>query len=248
MVIDNAKLEGVQNLTLLAVMSSSRYRWYVTVKQFPSNSCENLNISTVSTQIAPSTDPVYTKDAYGDVKGANALNHAESGRPRRSLDEEPSLTPFVINGQDSILGKLPWQASLRSLSVGTNRQDGRECSVSEGIHTCGGSIISRREILTAAHCVLLGARATAAFPIQFMRIFVGDINKCEDENEEASQAVQVLKVESITVHYNYERVVMMNDVAIIRLKTDIKFNENVQPIKMASTGNVFHECLTSKFY
>lgn len=43
----------------------------------------------------------------------------------------------VVGGQDATEGQFPHQVSLRR----------------NGSHTCGGSIISRNFVLTAAHCV-----------------------------------------------------------------------------------------------
>ena len=45
----------------------------------------------------------------------------------------------IVGGTDALDGQFPHQISLRRL----------------GSHTCGGSIISRNYVLTAAHCVIV---------------------------------------------------------------------------------------------
>merc|ERR1719318_2357717 len=43
----------------------------------------------------------------------------------------------IIGGEEAPLHEFPWQISLRAL----------------GVHICGGSIINRNQVITAAHCV-----------------------------------------------------------------------------------------------
>lgn len=46
----------------------------------------------------------------------------------------------VVGGQNAAKGEFPWQVSL----------------LKNNNHNCGGSIISKNHILTAAHCVVQG--------------------------------------------------------------------------------------------
>lgn len=59
--------------------------------------------------------------------GANTVTGRATGRP----------TNRIVNGLDASQGQFPYQISLRKNSM----------------HHCGGSIITNRFILTAAHCV-----------------------------------------------------------------------------------------------
>ncbi|XP_030079489.1 hypodermin-B-like isoform X3 [Drosophila hydei] len=57
----------------------------------------------------------------------------------------------IINGFDCDLEQVPYQASLRRLSHDRKR-------LGSG-HYCGGSILSRRVIVTAAHCIKKGGKS-----------------------------------------------------------------------------------------
>ncbi|KAL7287700.1 hypothetical protein TKK_0018092 [Trichogramma kaykai] len=96
---------------------------------------------------------------------------------------------------------------------------------------CGGSIIHKRYILTAAHCLYDFTNDT-----QSMRIIVGT-NKLIDEN------ATVYKPEAFILHEKYTPKLLdvHNDIALIRLTQDIEFKDKVKPIELATTDNYYNE-------
>ncbi|KAG8541454.1 hypothetical protein GDO81_029018 [Engystomops pustulosus] len=79
---------------------------------------------------------------------------------------QPVVTGYarIVNGEEAVPGSWPWQVSLQDTT---------------GWHYCGGSLISRDWVVTAAHCsvaltdrVVLGEhdRSSSAEPIQNLAV------------------------------------------------------------------------------
>lgn len=114
----------------------------------------------------------------------------------------------VIEGREAKRGHHPWQATLRAR--------GRNGKSS---HWCGAVLISKTHVLTAAHC-LIGFTKNAYF-VRF-----GDHHSDTPEDTEVE-----IFIEDWHIHEKFRKGHLMNnDIALIKLKSPVKFTDYIQPI------------------
>lgn len=118
----------------------------------------------------------------------------------------------VIGGVDATPNEFPWMVFLKIEGI-------------MGKFACGGSLLTDRHILTAAHCAVPGllGRITA-------NIGDHDISK---SNETESQQRQVSQ---IRVHPRYSLGALFNnDFAVLTLAKPVVFNDHIKPICLPSS-------------
>ncbi|KAK1122189.1 hypothetical protein K0M31_009415 [Melipona bicolor] len=123
-----------------------------------------------------------------------------------------NLHPRITDGVAASRGEFPYQVSI---------QYGLPPLVKFS-HSCGGSILNERTILTAGHCILNNRK---------VRVVVG---KYELNVEESTQ--QVAEVARSVVHSGYKGGVAQHDIALMFLSTPLKLNKAVQPISLPTQG------------
>ncbi|XP_015120601.2 complement factor D-like [Diachasma alloeum] len=109
----------------------------------------------------------------------------------------------IVGGTEAKEGKYPYQISL----------------LYYGRHNCGGAIIHKRYIVTAAHCVQNVSPSA-------LTIVVG--------TNAWMKPGQMYDVERIISH-DFNSMALTNDIALLRTTQEIVFNKKVQPIKITKT-------------
>ncbi|XP_017870416.1 PREDICTED: serine protease SP24D [Drosophila arizonae] len=112
----------------------------------------------------------------------------------------------LLAGQAAAVGSYPYSVSLQR----------------QGLHLCGGALISNKVCLTAAHCVTTGG--VQSYPPRTFVVRVGSIQRLAGG--------QLAQVDRIVVHREYANGV--NDLALLVLQQPLTLTANIQPIALAS--------------
>ncbi|MBY0453849.1 MAG: trypsin-like serine protease [Burkholderiaceae bacterium] len=123
--------------------------------------------------------------------------------------------PQIVGGQLAAAGAWPWQVRLR-------------ITTASGTFLCGGSLLSDRWVLTAAHCVVGDDEITTLAP-SAITVRAGSLQK--------DSGGQVVNVTRIVRHASYSPVTTDNDMALLEL---------FSPVTLSSTANVVPPLLASQ--
>ncbi|XP_026462554.1 chymotrypsin-2-like [Ctenocephalides felis] len=113
-----------------------------------------------------------------------------------------SIDPRIVGGEDAPEGSAPYQVSLRYITMD---------------HLCGGSIMNKRWILTAAHCLQ-----------------PGDLDVVYMGSNLLDRKGRYYDVERYVIHQNYtgEQGTFYADLGLIKLAEDIEFSDKVQAVNI----------------
>ncbi|OMJ30026.1 Chymotrypsin-C [Smittium culicis] len=117
-----------------------------------------------------------------------------------TIQTQPQRKPRIFGGSYADISEIPYIIAL-------DAQNG------DSFISCGGSLITSKHVLTAAHCIHAGN--TNPLPAESFAVGYGqvDLRKYPTSNR---------NVESVTVHPGYnDRTVSIHDVAIIELKEPV---------------------------
>lgn len=143
--------------------------------------------------------------------------------------------PRILSGQRASLFEFPWMVLIAYKSA-------------QGVKlSCGGTLISSRYVLTAAHCVTNLTRLT------LIGVVLGDLDIHTDPDCENMDGVTIcaspaqnITVEEVISHPGYDTN-LHNDIALIRLSEPADFQQdNIRPICLPVTNEFQNLNLTGR--
>uniref|UniRef100_A0A336LWU0 CSON004308 protein n=1 Tax=Culicoides sonorensis TaxID=179676 RepID=A0A336LWU0_CULSO len=117
-------------------------------------------------------------------------------------------TPFIVGGTEAEKNEFPHQALLGN-NVG---------------FFCGGSLVSEKFVLTAAHCLT---------PTRPTKVMLGIHNK-----QYKSKDTQTFDVSQVIIHPSYKKPVVYNDIGLVQLRKKVKLTPYVRPICLPTRKQV----------
>ncbi|TKR89690.1 hypothetical protein L596_013754 [Steinernema carpocapsae] len=128
----------------------------------------------------------------------------------------PAPSELIFGGYNSVIGQWPWFAL-----IDITEADGTK-------ETCGGALISKRHVVTAAHCL--------ADKPKTILVWLGVVDRMAYFTTPGMQLRQTFNVVS---HPEYEDGLnFYNDIAIVELNTEINITDTVAPISILADDSM----------
>ncbi|XP_061823744.1 serine protease 33-like [Nerophis lumbriciformis] len=117
----------------------------------------------------------------------------------------------IVGGEDTQEGSWPWQASLQFF----------------GRHNCGGSLINKEWVMSAAHCFI--GTNVSPWTVSLGRQNLDGLNL-----NEVSRTV-----DTIILHPDFDSSILNNDIALLRLTSPVTFTDYIRPVCLAASSSNF---------
>ncbi|XP_037949984.1 serine protease grass-like [Teleopsis dalmanni] len=186
----------------------------------------------------PPPDPFSFNNQHHSMNGyqLHGNNYYQSSLPvgEQILSSMP-CGPFaghrISNGEFVRLLEFPWMALLEYAGAKTRKR-----------FKCGGTLITNRYVLTAAHCV---TGASELISVRLGEHNLNTQNDCEryfkDSGDIYCAPIYIdVGIERTIPHPQYTTRPISNDIALIRLSTAVQFQSHIKPICLPRAPYAFN--------
>uniref|UniRef100_A0A182NEI1 Peptidase S1 domain-containing protein n=1 Tax=Anopheles dirus TaxID=7168 RepID=A0A182NEI1_9DIPT len=150
------------------------------------------------------------------------ISEAACKRELLSCGRRKLKTVYLIHhGTDAIAGHWPWHVAIFHQKVNKSME-----------YACGGSIIDENTIVTAAHCVTSN---NGLMSRRLIAVHVGRTRLNQDDEN-----TQIYDVQELIEYPGFTKGSIENDVALIKLTTNITMSKYVQPVCLWTMDNDLH--------
>ncbi|XP_050315728.1 serine protease 33 [Anthonomus grandis grandis] len=130
-------------------------------------------------------------------------------REECGLSNDRILQKRIVGGREADFGQFPWQAHIKILS-----------------YQCGGVLVSKRFVLTAAHCILPAK-------LSDLLVFLGELDTRDTGDVEELSPAELHRVRKRLIHPKYQFKLIQPDrydLALLQLVTEAGHNFHISPI------------------
>ncbi|KAM5197873.1 prostasin isoform 2-T2 [Hipposideros larvatus] len=118
----------------------------------------------------------------------------------------------VTGGSSAVPGQWPWQVSI----------------VYDGTHVCGGSLVSKKWVLSAAHC----------FPREHHKDMY-EVRLGAHQLDSFVPKTEARSVAQVLVHISYQQEGSQGDIALLQLSNPVTFSRYIRPICLPAANASF---------
>ncbi|KAJ1125808.1 hypothetical protein NDU88_004226 [Pleurodeles waltl] len=118
----------------------------------------------------------------------------------------PKISDRIVGGQNAYNGQWPWQITLQK----------------EGVHFCGGSLITELWVLTAAHCF-----PSTPVNVSSFRVYLGAYQLSQNA---VNPNVISMTPKTVIINSNYTVEGSSGDIALLELETPVQFTSYILPV------------------
>ncbi|XP_074854728.1 serine protease 33-like [Carettochelys insculpta] len=152
------------------------------------------------------------------VLPAMALLQGALGSWNQTGCGQPMSSGRIVGGGDAPRGRWPWQVSIQY----------------NGHHFCGGSLVSARWVVSAAHCFEL------SLPQFGIQVVLG-----QHQLSIPSPSQVTAPVRQILLHPDHNQGTHVADIALVQLEEPVRYTDDIRPVCLPGPADTFpdnHTC------